>query len=335
MHTGGTSSNTATIYKGKNEEFLNAYEYFNHVIGIYSGKSRIVFLSHDANKMKKTKYHKEIVREPLRNTYYINFYAMDESKLNGLYNLCMDIKPKIVWEITSPVFNFARYVEEKNKKLHPFDLGIAGGETLLENTRKTIERVYQAPLYDIYCSTECGNVATQCKEKKGLHYVPALYYIEFLDENLNHVKENEIGEMYISVLNSRYFLLLRYKTSDFASYTNKLCSCGRTFPIISKVIGRYITTLRSPNLSIVGAIALEKVLNEFPIIKDFQAFQNDLVSFTLNLITDGNVLSEVQVKKIKRVLSDLLLYNMNISIKYVNQLIVGNNGKVMHIHSKV
>ena len=157
---------------------------------------------------------------------------MDEKKLLSIHKKYLKVKPKVLRGITRSMYDFARYIVDTNKYIPKCEICISIGQTLLPKYKETIEAVFKAPLINRYVSTECGDIASQCKKQEGLHYVPTLYYIEILDSILNQVSEGKIGELYITILNSRYFPLIRYKTNDFAIYSSKPCSCDITFSTI-------------------------------------------------------------------------------------------------------
>jgi len=334
-NTGGTSSASAIIYKGMSEQLKSSDEYFNHMHNIYSGKSRLILKRHQLMYLysNTVQYTKKF--QPFRKTYYFDVQYMSNTRLESIYKLCKRVKPKVIIGITRPVYDFARFIETTKRKIHKFDLVITGGQTLLPKYRKTIEKVFNAPLINRYASTELGDVATQCIKREGLHYIPTLYYIEILDKNMNQVKEGEIGEMYVTVLQSRVFPLIRYKTNDYAIYTNKPCTCDITFPTIKHIMGRDIESLRAPNHSVITPMPIDNVLSKYPNIIDFQAIQNNINGFTLFLVIKEKNLSKEIQSKIKHDLCDLFNYNMIIDIVIKNKLKKLPNGKMLHIISKV
>jgi len=333
--TGGTSSNSALIYKGSSEELMNSEEYFNYINGIYSGKSRLILARSQQTYYFDSKTEPDTISMPLKKTYFYDVKYMDEKKLLSIYNTYLKIKPKILWGITRPMYDFARYIIDTNKYIPKCEICISSGQTLLPKYKETIESVFQAPLINRYASTECGDVASQCKKQEGLHYVPTLYYIEILDSNLNQVNEGEMGELYITVLNSRYFPLIRYKTNDFAIYSNNPCSCNITFPTIKHIVGRDIESLRAPNLSVVTPMPIDHILSNFLNITDFQAIQEDINGFTLNLVIKDKPLTINEKDIIKKRLCELFKYNMDIKIVIVKKINSQPNGKMLHIISKV
>src|SRR6185436_6673786 len=107
-----------------------------------------------------------------------------------------------------------------------------------ENIRKTdltlnilgkkITEAWNIKLYSTYASTEMQTAFTECSEGNGGHYQPELMIVELLDENDQHVKPKEPGEVTITTLDVEGMPLLRYKTGDICTFDDSPCACGRT-----------------------------------------------------------------------------------------------------------
>lgn len=333
--SGGTSSNLAVFHKGMSEELMNADEYFNDMNNIYSGKTRIILKRHQNTYLFGNDYEPETIFQPLRNTYFFDVKYLNEQKMNLAYEICRKKSPSVMIGLTRPVYDFARFIEESSKEVTSFEVIMSGGSTMLPTYREKIEKVFNAPLINYYGSTDCGNVASQCKKREGLHTVPVLHYIEILDKDQKQVKEGETGEMYITLLNSRVFPMIRYKTNDYAVYTEKRCSCGRTFPAIGHVIGRSMESLRSPGHDFMTPMGVDRILSKYPRVVEFQAFQDEDFSISLNLEMAGSDLTESEKNEIRIAISSHLGFKAEIRINKVNNIPALFNGKILHIISKV
>jgi len=93
-------------------------------------------------------------------------------------------------------------------------------------------------LYSTYASTEMQTAFTECSSFKGGHHHPELLIVEVVDENGNHVKNGEAGEVVITTLGVEGVPLIRYKTGDICHYVSDPCSCGRQTIRLGPVIGR-------------------------------------------------------------------------------------------------
>jgi len=93
-------------------------------------------------------------------------------------------------------------------------------------------------LYSTYASTEMQTAFTECTSFNGGHHHPELLIVEVIDENGNHVKNSEAGEVVITTLGVEGVPLIRYKTGDVCHYFSDPCSCGRQTIRLGPVIGR-------------------------------------------------------------------------------------------------
>jgi len=57
---------------------------------------------------------------------------------------------------------------------------MATGEVLYPEHRKTIENVFNCPVYDMYGSREVGNTAAECQAHQGLHLAMEIAIVEFI-----------------------------------------------------------------------------------------------------------------------------------------------------------
>ena len=93
-------------------------------------------------------------------------------------------------------------------------------------------------LFSTYASTEMQSSFTECSEHCGNHTPVDLIIVELLDDNNNHVKDGEPGEVTITTLGVRGMPLLRFKTGDICIGYTSSCECGRNTLRLSSVLGR-------------------------------------------------------------------------------------------------
>lgn len=153
-------------------------------------------------------------------------------------------KPDTIW--TTP--SYAWYLGETAERMgfdpvassikRIFVAGEPGGS--IENTRKRIENLWDANLYDYYGISDIfGACAGECTEKAGLHVAEDHLLVEVVDlKTGEHVAEGERGEMYLTTLKKRARPLIRFRTGDIVSYEEERCACGRTHLRLMGIHGR-------------------------------------------------------------------------------------------------
>jgi phenylacetate-CoA ligase len=161
-----------------------------------------------------------------------------------LIKVIAQFKPSTIW--TTP--SYAWYLGETAEKMgfdpaessikRIFVAGEPGGS--IETTRKRIENLWDADLYDYYGISDIfGACAGECTEKAGLHVAEDHLLVEVIDrETGEHVAEGERGEMYLTTLKKRARPLIRFRTGDIVSYEEDKCACGRTHMRLTGIHGR-------------------------------------------------------------------------------------------------
>ncbi|OFV69811.1 phenylacetate--CoA ligase family protein [Acetobacterium wieringae] len=155
-----------------------------------------------------------------------------------------EFQPTIIW--TTP--SYALYLGETALKMGidpAKDLAIrtiiVAGEPggSIGTTRETIEKVWNAELYDFFGLSDIfGACAGMCEAKDGLHIAEDHILVEVLDVKTGApLPDGERGELVYTTLRKKARPLIRFKTGDIGSVNRKPCSCGRTHTRI-KIHGR-------------------------------------------------------------------------------------------------
>ncbi len=170
----------------------------------------------------------------------------------------------------------------------PLRIGCFGAEPWSNNTRKRLEDAFDIKAYDSYGLSEMNGpgVAFECEEQNGLHIWFDHYFVEVVDENGEAVGEGEKGELVLTSLTKEAMPLIRYKTGDITYLMDyERCSCGRTHPKISRILGRADDMIVVRGINVYPS-QIEHVLMNIPEVGDhFQV-----------IITRNGTLDEITVR---------------------------------------
>ncbi len=138
--------------------------------------------------------------------------------------------------------SIARVVAEEQQvgrlRIQP-ELLFTSGELLTGETRRRIEGVWNRRVFNQYAATECGGLAAECTEHRGLHLFEDLVIVEVVDSDNRPVPPGVFGDkLLITVLFSQTQPLIRYELSDSLKLASGACSCGRPFALIEEIQGR-------------------------------------------------------------------------------------------------
>lgn len=152
-----------------------------------------------------------------------------------LLSILQEFKPTIMW--TTPSYAWHLGETAKKQGIDPAkDLSIkkiivageAGGS--IEATRKTIEELWDADLYDFYGISDIfGACAGMCEEKNGLHVAEDQVLIQVIDPATGELlPDGERGELVLTSLRKKARPMIRFRTGDIGYITREKCKCGRT-----------------------------------------------------------------------------------------------------------
>ena len=167
----------------------------------------------------------------------------------------------------------------------------AGAEVLPEDTRRRIESVWGERLFDLYGSSEGGNMGAECQQHRGIHLFEDLVIYEIVDTNQNPVPPGVYGDkVLITVLFGRTLPLIRYELSDSLRLAVGDCPCGRPYRLVDSIQGRAEEVLYFPAKG--GEVAVQPdvfrtILEQFPtgewqVVQEGQGLRVLVADFTGN-----------------------------------------------------
>lgn len=331
-HTGGTTGTKAIIIRGKSEYLHSTDEYFNRMTGIFPGKSRLWIRRFEDVYFADNPVDKESSYNFISRTSIVSPAYMDMKKLQYLYKVYKTNKPKLILGVTEVIFRFADYIKKNNLKTYPVELVGTGCQTMLPRYRKVIESVFKgAYILDGYGASEFGNMALQCKQSAGYHYVPVVHYIEAVDGNYKDVPMGETGQMLVTNLFKRKMPLIRYQIDDLIRLSDKQCDCGRGFPLIDAFEGRRIESILSPKNTYMTPLPFFKIMDRFTNVDDFLVEQRSDNTVTLILKMKKGEFTKVQRLAVRKELNRYLDYPMKLDIEYTDSIDPMPNGKIMRV----
>jgi len=183
-----------------------------------------------------------------------------------------NLKVTAFYGTTSFFMNIINKAEEMGYDIRKdFSLRLAciGGEMGGGPIRALVEQKYGIATRDAYGTAEAGFVAYECDKKTGMHIAQDVVVEIISPESGKSVASGETGEIVMTPIDETY-PLLRYGTGDLAAMTYESCSCGRTSPRITRILGRVGDAVRTRGMFI-HPRQLEPALSEFSQVAKYQA----------------------------------------------------------------
>ncbi|MDI9401366.1 MAG: phenylacetate--CoA ligase family protein [Limisphaerales bacterium] len=158
--------------------------------------------------------------------------------------LMQDFGTTVAHATPSYALYFANFIEKKGMdpaKDIALRIFLVGAESYTEETRRKIEKTFEADVFNCYGLSEMGGpgVGFECTAKKGIHLWEDTYLIEIIDpETLEVLPPGEVGELVITSIQREAMPILRYRTGDLTSIIPEPCPCGRTHIRVDRLKGR-------------------------------------------------------------------------------------------------
>jgi phenylacetate-CoA ligase len=247
--------------------------------------------------------------------------------------LMTDFKPRIL--ACTPSYSLYMAEEAREMGLDPrqssWEIGVFGAEPWGETMRQEIEKTWNILATDIYGLSEIigPGVSQECTHKCGMHLFSDVFYPEVIDpETGKDVKPGKKGELVITTLTKQAIPLIRYRTRDIVSINYETCTCGRTSPRISKVVGRTDDMIVVRGINVFPS-QIETVLLS---VEGIQPHYQLIVDRSVNFLDELEILVEVE----QSIFSDEIkkLQSLEQKIRKEIESVLGIGAKVRLVEPK-
>lgn len=221
----------------------------------------------------------------LERMIYLDTMDLNPRTMNDFIEHWRRFSPDMIFGHSHSIYIFAKYLlEQKVTDLRPIGV-VTTSMMLLDHERQIIEDAFQCKVSNRYGCEEVGLIAVECEEHKGMHINSSHIILECLDENNIPVPYGTSGKLVITDLNNFGMPLIRYKVEDVGVLSDRLCTCGRTTPILERLEGRVADFLKKPDGGQVAGVSLvERTLTKIPGIEQMQLVQEKLNEITINRV---------------------------------------------------
>jgi len=199
---------------------------------------------------------------------------MTAEEVQRFLNSFNALKPALLQGYTDVVYNFALYLEENDLSIYPPKAVWVTAAPLTDHQRTFMQKVFRAPVFDQYGSTEVMYIAAECRKQHGLHIMQDRVYVECVDENNSPLPIGSWGKLLITDLSNYAFPLIRYEIGDYGRLLNTKCSCGLPLRLMDNVRGRQSDVLKAPSGIQLNADYLSTIFDQYEdSIRQYQIVQ--------------------------------------------------------------
>lgn len=272
--TGGTTG-TPFPYKtsARAQSYLWAGLFLSWENCGYEFGDRVAFIAGSALIKMDTK-HKVFYK--LLNVDKYPVASMDDEVIEAHLNKLRQRDTKMIYGYAMSINLIALYMLEHN--IAPIDSlkgVVCTSEVLTDKMRANIEKAFQVRVYNQYGCNEAGLTGFECPDG-NMHLVSSRCMYE-IDDN---------GILLSTDLANDAYIFMKYNTGDIVEFSGEPCSCGRCFPVISKIEGRGNELLVDQHNKVIHSSYFNFLFKNDDSIKQYQVTFDERSVF-INLKVDG------------------------------------------------
>jgi phenylacetate-coenzyme A ligase PaaK-like adenylate-forming protein len=215
----------------------------------------------------------------------------------------------------STAYELALLLEKRNASLRIPYL-FTGSEPLYPHQRELIQTRLAKHVLDHYGMAERIAYATEC-EQGNLHVNTDYSYVEIVDDEGNPT--NDEGYIVGTTFRNSLMPLVRYRMSDRTRWRHAQCACGRTYPMIEAVTGKYEDTLFGSKGQHISPSVVTFAFKSLQGIKYSQVAQTGEGTWEIRIVPEGSF-GEAERQRLIENVKHLVDPGLHVSVRVVNEI---------------
>jgi phenylacetate-CoA ligase len=253
---------------------------------------------------------------------YLDTLKFDEEHIEAFIHKIHKFRPLVMMGHAHSIYRLAEYIRDNNVDDISFSGIITTAMVLTDTERRTIESVFNSPIFDRYGCEELSIIASECDAHRGMHKFAEGLYVECHGEG-----KNLPGNLIITDLVNRAMPMIRYEIGDYAFTVEGECPCGRALPRLREVIGRTADFLYTPDKKpVFGISILDTFVIHIPGFKQVQIIQDKYDHLDFFIVRD-DAFSDESLNILKKNVIDIFGEKMRYDVSFVNRIERTERGK--------
>lgn len=293
----------------------------------FSGKSLLTHKDLGKNRFWKTDFIYKV-------RYYSTFHIKEDFLKYYVEDL-IRFRPEYMVGFPSSILEIAKYGIANGYEFpaNTIKAVFPTAETITAEMRYYIEGFFKTKIFDQYASSEGAPFIFECLNG-NLHLELQSGVFEVLDEN---DKPTQSGRLVVTSFTTEGTPLIRYDIGDSITLEDdeKTCNCGNNNPLVKEILGRIDDYIYSPQTGKINLGNVSNTLKDTRGIIRFQVVQNELSKIIVKLIIDEVEYSDAIEKKFIQNWRDRIGSEMDLEIKYVDEIPVEASGKFRIVKNNI
>lgn len=337
VRTSGSTNEALEFYTSSSREAqINAARMRGHEwAGIKRGEKEMYYWGSPVELSKQDRL--KHLRDFFINDGLTNGFELTEEKVEAYYKKWISWKPKCIFGYPS---TFVLTIKMCNKlgldlkklKKQGLHVIVTTSEMLFSEDRKLIEKTFGVKVHDSYGLREGGLIGYEC-EYKTMHTMDEQLILETIDPKTLKPCNGE-GELVLTNITGTAFPVIRYRTGDIVTLSDKRCKCGRSLNSIKISGGRAVEFVVTKDGKWVVGYSFIYIARSVKGIVKFQVVQEKIGEINVFITTDDNFPENgktlVKDAVLKRLGSDDEVY-----VEIVDDIKPAPSGKYRPVISKV
>jgi phenylacetate-CoA ligase len=207
------------------------------------------------------------------------------------------------------------------------------GEAIDPDLDELCREAFGVDVVDVYSAAEAGYLALQCPEYKRYHVQSEMMLVEVLDDSGRPCAPGAVGTVVVTPFYNFAMPLLRYAIGDIAE-VGAPCACGRTLPVLARVLGKARDLLVLPSGARRFAYFGSKTIAGIAEIVQIQIAQKSLYDLEVRLVTRSGF-GAASEEKLRRLLNETLGAHFRVNFAYRDAIARSPSGKYLDFVSEL
>ena len=259
------------------------------------------------------------------NRRMLNAFLMSEERMAEYAAAIERARPEVIVGYVGPLVRLAEWLRAEGRRPHRPQAILGAAEALHAPQRALLEEVFGAPAYDTYGCREFMLIASECEQRRGLHTTADHLHVEVANLQPCHAG-GESGDVVVTDLHNAGMPLLRYANGDMATPSTRSCACGRGLPLLERIDGRRLDTLRTPSGHLLPGEYIVYAFLCVLSVKRYQVVQREADTLDVTLVP-GEGFGEATLEQIRGQMASAVGDAMKLRFHVVDDIPASASGK--------
>jgi phenylacetate-CoA ligase len=292
--TGGSTGLPMTFVRDKECIYLRKAQelYFDKWMGYRLGDKAALFVAASHHDSFGDRWKAAVRNATCERMLRFDPHHITDDYMDAFVHEYREFAPSIVKCFPNSLGVFAEFVNRRGVRLPKVRAISCTGENLYAQQRRLFSDTFGGEVFEKFGTRECGVIACECREHRGMHLFLDGAYVEVLDDSGNPAKPGQMGRVVVTDLFNRGMPMIRYEIGDLAVVAeNSVCACGSPLPLIERIVGRDRDVLYDGDGNPKPGYLFVEAINSVDLEAQFQVIQTDWTELLVKVVnrSGGNL----------------------------------------------